>query len=84
MSMSVQEWARKPRVSLPASSAKVYHVCFQRLYHLSAISNIQNEALFSLFLTPNAVGDAEMTLGGIDTTKFTGRNDHTIYHNHIC
>ncbi|KAJ6501044.1 acid protease [Mycena vitilis] len=29
-------------------------------------------SLFSLFLTPQAVGNAEMTIGGIDTTKFTG------------
>ncbi|KAJ7601340.1 acid protease [Mycena rosella] len=29
-------------------------------------------SLFSLFLTPQAVGNAEMTVGGIDTTKFTG------------
>lgn len=29
--------------------------------------------LFSLYLTPQAVGNAELTLGGIDTTKFTGR-----------
>ncbi|KAJ7772598.1 acid protease [Mycena maculata] len=29
-------------------------------------------SLFSLFLTPLAVGNAELTVGGIDTTKFTG------------
>ncbi|KAI0692888.1 acid protease [Cytidiella melzeri] len=29
-------------------------------------------SLFSLFLTPQAVGNAELTIGGIDTTKFTG------------
>lgn len=29
-------------------------------------------SLFSLFLTPNSVGNAEMTLGGIDKTKFQG------------
>ncbi|KAF9448729.1 acid protease [Macrolepiota fuliginosa MF-IS2] len=29
-------------------------------------------SLFSLYLTPRAVGNAEMTIGGIDTTKFTG------------
>ncbi|KAF7306076.1 Acid protease [Mycena chlorophos] len=29
-------------------------------------------SLFSLFLTPLAVGNAELTLGGIDTTKFSG------------
>ncbi|KAJ7091158.1 acid protease [Mycena epipterygia] len=29
-------------------------------------------SLFSLFLTPQAVGHAEMTVGGIDTTKFKG------------
>ncbi|KAJ7346819.1 acid protease [Mycena albidolilacea] len=29
-------------------------------------------SLFSLFVTPNAVGHAEITIGGIDTTKFTG------------
>ncbi|KAF7361726.1 Pepsin A [Mycena venus] len=29
-------------------------------------------SLFSLFLTPQAVGHAEMTVGGIDTTKFNG------------
>jgi len=29
-------------------------------------------SLFSLFLTPQAVGKAEMTVGGMDTTKFTG------------
>ncbi|KAJ7072089.1 acid protease [Mycena amicta] len=29
-------------------------------------------SLFSLYLTPEAVGGAEMTVGGIDTTKFTG------------
>ncbi|KAF7376309.1 Pepsin A [Mycena sanguinolenta] len=28
-------------------------------------------SLFSLFLTPLAVGNAELTVGGIDTTKFT-------------
>ena len=30
-------------------------------------------ALFSMFLTPNSVGGAELTLGGIDNTKFTGQ-----------
>jgi len=29
-------------------------------------------SLFSLFLTPNSVGEAEMTLGGVDNTKMTG------------
>ncbi|KAF8070647.1 acid protease [Lyophyllum atratum] len=29
-------------------------------------------SLFSLFLTPNAVGNAELTIGGIDNTKFKG------------
>ncbi|KAJ7647093.1 acid protease [Roridomyces roridus] len=29
-------------------------------------------SLFSLFLTPEAVGNAELTIGGIDSTKFTG------------
>lgn len=30
-------------------------------------------ALFSMYITPQAVGNAELTLGGIDDTKFTGR-----------
>ena len=30
-------------------------------------------SLFSLFLTPESVGNAEMTLGGIDSSKFTGK-----------
>jgi len=29
-------------------------------------------SLFSMYLTPQAVGNAEMTIGGTDTTKFTG------------
>ncbi|EKM53998.1 uncharacterized protein PHACADRAFT_257547 [Phanerochaete carnosa HHB-10118-sp] len=29
-------------------------------------------SLFSLYLTPQSVGNAELTLGGIDSTKFTG------------
>ncbi|KAJ7079111.1 acid protease [Mycena belliarum] len=29
-------------------------------------------SLFSLYLTPKAVGNAEMTVGGIDSTKFAG------------
>ena len=29
-------------------------------------------ALFSLYVTPNSVGKAELTLGGTDSTKFTG------------
>ncbi|KAF9469898.1 acid protease [Collybia nuda] len=29
-------------------------------------------SLFSMFLTPNAIGNAEMTIGGIDSTKFKG------------
>lgn len=29
-------------------------------------------SLFSLFLTPQSVGEAELTFGGIDDTKFTG------------
>ncbi|KAF7792410.1 hypothetical protein EIP86_003447 [Pleurotus ostreatoroseus] len=29
-------------------------------------------SLFSLFLTPKSVGEAELTIGGIDDTKFTG------------
>jgi len=29
-------------------------------------------SLFSLFLTPNSVGSAELTLGGMDTSKFNG------------
>ena len=31
-------------------------------------------SLFSLFLTPKSVGNAELTLGGIDTTKFSGKS----------
>ncbi len=31
-------------------------------------------ALFSMFLTPNAVGEAELTFGGIDSTKFQGES----------
>ncbi|KAF8523163.1 aspartic peptidase domain-containing protein [Hysterangium stoloniferum] len=37
--------------------------------------NFVNQGLaseFGLFLTPNSVGNAELTLGGADTTKFTG------------
>ncbi|KAF7315441.1 Pepsin A [Mycena indigotica] len=30
-------------------------------------------SLFSLYLTPLAVGGAELTVGGIDTTKFSGK-----------
>jgi hypothetical protein len=30
-------------------------------------------ALFSMYLTPKAVGNAELTVGGIDSTKFIGR-----------
>lgn len=29
-------------------------------------------SLFSMYLTPNAVGNAELTIGGTDSTKFTG------------
>ncbi|KAF9454017.1 acid protease [Macrolepiota fuliginosa MF-IS2] len=29
-------------------------------------------SLFSMYITPKAVGNAELTIGGIDTTKFTG------------
>jgi hypothetical protein len=29
-------------------------------------------AIFSLYLTPESVADAELTLGGIDESKFTG------------
>ena len=29
-------------------------------------------SLFSMFLTPNNVGNAELTLGGMDSSKFTG------------
>ncbi|KZT26713.1 acid protease [Neolentinus lepideus HHB14362 ss-1] len=29
-------------------------------------------SVFGLYLTPNAIGNAELTIGGIDTTKFTG------------
>lgn len=29
-------------------------------------------AIFSLYLTPDSVGDAELTIGGIDDTKFKG------------
>ncbi|KAI0785623.1 acid protease [Abortiporus biennis] len=29
-------------------------------------------SLFGMFLTPNSVGNAELTLGGFDSTKFTG------------
>ncbi|KAJ7163594.1 acid protease [Mycena crocata] len=29
-------------------------------------------SLFSMYLTPQAIGNAEMTVGGIDTTKFKG------------
>jgi hypothetical protein len=30
-------------------------------------------SLFSLYLTPQSVGNAELTLGGIDSSKFTGK-----------
>ncbi|CAK5276783.1 unnamed protein product [Mycena citricolor] len=29
-------------------------------------------SLFSLYLTPRAIGGAELTIGGVDSTKFTG------------
>lgn len=32
-------------------------------------------ALFSLYLTPQSVGNAEMTLGGVDESKFIGAMD---------
>jgi len=31
--------------------------------------------LFSMYLTPKAVGNAELTLGGIDNSKFTGKSN---------
>ena len=34
----------------------------------------RSAALFSYFLTPNAVGNAELLIGGIDDTKFEGRD----------
>ena len=38
-------------------------------------------ALFSMYLTPKAVGNAELTLGGIDNSKFTGKfNSHFSYY----
>lgn len=36
-------------------------------------------SLFSLFLTPKAAGNAELTLGGIDTSKFTGNEYATLF-----
>lgn len=38
----------------------------------AGLANQGLPALFSLFLTPNSVGGAELTLGGIDNTKFKG------------
>jgi hypothetical protein len=40
------------------------------LHHAHVFSSFA--ALFSLFLTPDKVGGAELTLGGIDTSKFSG------------
>ncbi|KAH8103475.1 acid protease [Cristinia sonorae] len=39
---------------------------------MRALINQGLPSLFSLFLTPNSVGNAEMTLGGIDNSKFQG------------
>ena len=35
-------------------------------------AQFQSIALFSLYLTPKSVGNAEMTIGGIDESKFKG------------
>ncbi|KZT73386.1 acid protease [Daedalea quercina L-15889] len=34
------------------------------------------DALFSLYLTPKSVGNAELTIGGIDSSKYTGNLIH--------
>jgi hypothetical protein len=39
---------------------------------------IFSPALFSLFVTPNAVGGAELTIGGIDESKFNGQQFVTL------
>ncbi|KAK7687055.1 hypothetical protein QCA50_009555 [Cerrena zonata] len=38
----------------------------------AGLANQGLPALFSMLLTPNSVGGAELTLGGIDSTKFQG------------
>lgn len=51
-------------------SVRDYHVSLFKPYILPHTNGAI--ALFSLYLTPKAIGNAEMTIGGIDTTKFTG------------
>ncbi|KAF8973138.1 acid protease [Flammula alnicola] len=41
----------------------------------AALINQGLPSLFSLYLTPKAVGNAELTIGGIDSSKFTGKFD---------
>ncbi|KAF8200694.1 acid protease [Pholiota molesta] len=41
----------------------------------AALINNGLPSLFSLYLTPQAVGNAELTIGGTDNSKFTGKLD---------
>lgn len=35
--------------------------------------NWTSSALFGMYLTPQAIGNAELTIGGVDDSKFTGK-----------
>jgi hypothetical protein len=41
-------------------------------------TQLQIIALFSLYLTPKSVGNAEITLGGIDESKINGEITQTL------
>ena len=72
---SGQGWAQRPRDFSPVSSNKVYLVRYTTLNHSCDRLTPRGPALFSLYLTPKAVGNAELTIGGIDHTKFQGTKD---------
>jgi hypothetical protein len=44
-----------------------------RAFFQTLIDNKQLDPIFSLFLTPKSIGGAQLTLGGVDSTKYTGR-----------
>ena len=50
---------------LPGKNTRLYLAGFPK-------AQIRIIALFSLYLTPQSVGNAEMTIGGIDESKFIG------------
>lgn len=72
LSMEFSALGHKLAASSRVSLTKAFLVCRETHPESSLLMLITSLAQFGLFLTPEAIGHAELTLGGVDETKVHG------------